>query len=275
MSARQILKSSLLAALSVPAALRRGSTLPVLTYHAVSDEPSRIAVPPAFFRRQVSHLRQAGYRTVTFAEATRALDGGLPDDGKLVSITFDDAYRNVLENAVPVLKEAGFVATIFVPTAHVGEANRWDQSAPPRGWPVLSWDELVGLARDGFEIAAHSRTHPHLPALDDDALNAEVTGSRRELEDRLGTAVRSFCYPFGHHDARTRAAVRAAGYVSACTTEFGACLPAHDRMRLPRVGTAPLSTAFQFRAALGGAFELYLRARGRAAARPGGPGRAA
>jgi len=39
-------------------------------------------------------------------------------------------------------------------------------------------------------------------------------------------------------------------------------------MRLPRIGSAPLDTPFQFRAALGGAFELYLRARGRAAPPP-------
>ena len=81
--------------------------------------------------------------------------------------------------------------------------------------------------------------------------------------------IASFCYPFGHHDARTRAAVLAAGYRAACTTEFGASRAGHDRMRLPRIGTAPLGTPFQFRAALGGAFELYLRARGRAAPRPG------
>jgi peptidoglycan/xylan/chitin deacetylase (PgdA/CDA1 family) len=248
--------------------MSRRWTLPVLTYHAVTDEPSRIAVPPALFRRHVLHLREAGYRSITFAEAGRRLDEGPGDDSRLVCITFDDAYHSVLENAVPSLEEAGFVATIFVPTTYAGDANRWDAGAPPRGWPVLSWDELVALARRGFEIGSHSRTHPDLPRLDDATLSEEVGGSRRELQDRLGMEVASFCYPFGHHDARTRDAVRAAGYRVACTTEFGACVGAHDRMRLPRIGTAPVRTPFQFRAALGGAFELYMRARGRAAPRP-------
>ena len=264
----QTLKSGVLALLSVPAALNRTWALPVLTYHAVTDEPARIAVPPALFRRQILDLRGAGYRAISFAEATRVLDSGPHDRSKLVCITFDDAYRNVLENAVPVLREAGFVATIFVPTAHVGGANRWDVQAPPGGWPILSWDELGALARDGFEIGSHTRTHPDLPTLDDSSLNEELAGSRLELEDRLGVEVPTFCYPFGRHDARTRAAARAAGYRSACTIEFGACRAGHDRMRLPRIGTARLATLFQFRAALGGAFELYLRARGRAAPRP-------
>jgi peptidoglycan/xylan/chitin deacetylase (PgdA/CDA1 family) len=268
MNPRQALKSGLLALLSLPAAMNRAWALPILTYHAVTDTPSRIAVPPALFRRQVAHLRQAGYRSITFAEAARVLDAGPQDALRLVCFTFDDAYRSVLENAVPVLQEAGFVATIFLPTAHEGRANRWDTAAPPRGWPILSWGELNALARDGFEIGSHTRTHPHLPELDDASLKEEVAGSRRELEDRLGLEVPSFCYPFGHHDARTRAAVRAAGYRTACTTEFGACIAEHDPMRLPRIGTAPLRTPFQFRAALGGAFELYLRARGRAAPRP-------
>jgi peptidoglycan/xylan/chitin deacetylase (PgdA/CDA1 family) len=268
MSPREALKSGLLRLLSLPAAMNRAWALPILTYHAVTDTPSRIAVSPAVFRRQVAHLRQAGYRAITFAEAARVLDAEPQDAPNLVCFTFDDAYRTVLQNAVPVLQEAGFVATIFLPTANAGLANRWDTAAPPRGWPVLSWDELTALARDGFEIGSHTRTHPHLPTLDDAALKEEVAGSRRELEDRLGIEVPSFCYPFGHHDARTRAAVQAAGYRSACTTEFGACMAAHDRMRLPRIGTAPLHTPFQFRAALGGAFELYMRARGLAAPPP-------
>jgi peptidoglycan/xylan/chitin deacetylase (PgdA/CDA1 family) len=269
----QTLKSGLLALLSVPAAIHRTWALPVLTYHAVGDEPSQIAVPPAFFRRQIVELRRAGYRAVSFAEAARLLDAGQKDDSRLVCITFDDAYRSVLENAVPVLREVGFVATIFVPTEHAGDANRWDTETPPRGWPILSWEELIALARDGFEIGSHTRTHPDLRRLDDASLNEELAGSRRELEDRLGMEVASFCYPFGHHDARTRAAVLAAGYRAACTIEFGACLATHDRMRLPRIGTARLRTLFQFRAALGGAFELYLRARGRAAPRPATPSR--
>jgi len=269
---RQAFKSGLLAVLSLPAAMSRTRALSVLTYHAVVDEPSPIAVSPALFRRHVGHLRRAGYRAVSFAEAARALDGGAPVDPRLVCITFDDAYRSVLENAVPVLREAGFVATIFVPTAHAGDANRWDAAAPPRGWPILSWEELGGLARCGFEIGSHTRTHPNLPGLDEASMNDELAGSRRELEDRLGMEVSSFCYPFGRHDARTRAAVLAAGYRAACTIEFGACVAAHDRMRLPRIGTARLRTPFQFRAALGGAFELYLRALGRAAPRPAAPG---
>jgi peptidoglycan/xylan/chitin deacetylase (PgdA/CDA1 family) len=262
----QTLKSGLLALLSVPAAMRRAWTLPVLTYHAVADEPCNIAVSPARFGRQIRHLRRAGYRAISFAEATRVLDAGPHDDSRLVCITFDDAYRSVLENAVPVLRDAGFVATIFVPTAHVAGANRWDSRRPPGGWPILSWEELVALGRDGFEIGSHSRTHPDLPRLDDASLCDELAGSRRELEDRLGAEVPSLCYPFGRQDARTRAAARAAGYRSACTIAFGACRPAHDRMGLPRIGTARLRTLFQFKAALGGAFELYLRARGRAAA---------
>jgi peptidoglycan/xylan/chitin deacetylase (PgdA/CDA1 family) len=267
MSPRQTLKSGLLAMLSLPAAMNRRWSLPVLTYHAVSDEVSRISVPPALFRKQMAHLREAGYHAVSFAEASRILNEG-SRDSRLICITFDDAYRSVLQNAVPVLREAGFVATLFVPTGHVGDANRWDAESPPGGWPILSWEELTGLARDGFEIGSHSRTHRHLPGLDDRSLMDEMAGSRRELEERLGVEVVSFCYPFGDHDARTRAAVRAAGYRSACTTEFGATLPLHDRMRLPRIGTAKLATPFQFRAALGGAFELYVRGRRLARRRP-------
>jgi peptidoglycan/xylan/chitin deacetylase (PgdA/CDA1 family) len=272
MSPRQLLKDGLLALLSLPARVIGGKMLPVLTYHAVTDSPSPIAVSPGLFRRHVRDLRRAGYSSITFAEAIQVLDAGLEDDERRVCFTFDDAYTSVLENAAPVLEEAGFTATIFVPTGHVGDANRWDAAAPPREWPILSWPELRELSSRGFEMGSHTCTHPHLPTLDGRALSDELTRSRAEIEERLGGEVRTFCYPFGHHDERTRAAVRDCGYAGACTIEFGGCVPGHDRMRLPRLGTARLRTPYQLRAALGGAFELYARATGRAAPRPAGGG---
>lgn len=266
MRLKQLARSWVLTGFSVPAALQRATRLPILTYHAVTDDRAPISIPPALLRRQVEVLQDLGYRTVTFAEAVRMLrEGRLPRE-RVVCMTFDDAYCNMAEHALPLLRDAGFTATIFAPTEYLGKPNRWYPAS--HGWPVLGWDDLRAIGEEGFEVASHSRTHPRLRQLDDASVRQELEGSKRELEDRLGKAVTTFCYPYGDYDDRIAAATRAAGYDGACTTEYGACRPGTDPFRIPRVGTAPLLTPYQFRAALGGAVELYMRARGLAAPLP-------
>lgn len=80
----------------------------------------------------------------------------------------------------------------------------------------------------GFDIASHAFTHPHLPQLDDATLARELRDGRDRLEQLFGRAVTGFAYPFGDHDARVMAAVRAAGHVYART-----CANADDVMACP------------------------------------------
>ena len=77
----------------------------------------------------------------------------------------------------------------------------------------------IRLLAEHHEIGAHTLTHPSLPTVDDAALKAEIDGSKEWLEDILGTSVTMFAYPYGHHDARVKAAVKRAGFKGARTTE--------------------------------------------------------
>ena len=61
----------------------------------------------------------------------------------------------------------------------------------------MNWDEVAQLRQAGHEIGAHSRSHELLPHLDAQAQNDEVLGSRAAIEEALGAAPRSFCYPNG------------------------------------------------------------------------------
>ncbi len=204
----------------------------VLCYHAVSGEwPADIAVTPDAFEDQLTHLLSAGYTGATFTEAITA-----PPASRTVAVTFDDGFRSVLELAFPILDRLGLAATLFVPTAKIGAGapmswpgiDRWLETPYRDELMGLSWDEIGTLAGAGWEIGSHTRTHPHLPELDDRILAQELVGSREEIEQRLQRPCPSIAYPYGHVDDRVSGAAARAGY------RVGAALP----VRLPRRGQA-------------------------------------
>jgi peptidoglycan/xylan/chitin deacetylase (PgdA/CDA1 family) len=209
----------------------------VLCYHAVSDSwPASLAVSANQLRGQLERLVARGYRGVTFSEAVAG-----DSNGRTLAVTFDDAYRSTLL-AQPILAELGLPGTVFVPTAYVGSTTpmSWDGIdqwvSGPHGSELLCMDaaELRALADAGWEIGAHTRSHPHLTTLVDDALASELSGPRERLEQLIGRPCSSLAYPYGDFDDRVVAAARVAGYSAACTLDVGSY--GGNPLIWPRVG---------------------------------------
>jgi peptidoglycan/xylan/chitin deacetylase (PgdA/CDA1 family) len=205
--------------------------VPVLLYHAFGDEPSRFVIPTRVFARQMRVLALLGFRVVPYGELADALRAG---NRRTAVLTLDDGYADNAEIAA-ILERHGFGATVFVVSGRLGGVNDWSDAAPLRDRRLLSVEELVQLRARGFEPGAHTRTHPALPDLDDEAIAPEVDSSRRELEQALGAPVRFFAYPYGRADDRAVAAVRAAGFAGACTTEPRPARLGDDPLLLPRI----------------------------------------
>lgn len=203
----------------------------VLCYHAVSrDWEAAMAIHPRRLERQLQRLLERGHVPTTFTDCVLR-----PPARRTLAVTFDDACRSVLELALPILSALGIPGTVFVPTAYVGsgrpmswpELEPWLHTGHRRELVPLDWAQLAQLREAGWEIGSHTRTHPHLTALSDADLVRELSGSRAELERRLGVPATSLAYPFGDCDRRVASAARAAGYAAA-----GALLPA--RLGSPR-----------------------------------------
>jgi peptidoglycan/xylan/chitin deacetylase (PgdA/CDA1 family) len=180
-------------------------------------------------------LRLLGYRVISLDELTERLRAHRLPDRRSVVLTIDDGYRDNLEIARPILRRHGFPATLFAVSGTLGHGNLWDRGGELAGRPMLSAVELRELAHDGVAIGGHTRSHPSLPKLGDAALSDELGGARSELERELGRPVNAFSYPFGHHDDAVVCAVRAAGFMSAVTTEPHLVTPADDVLRIPRI----------------------------------------
>jgi peptidoglycan/xylan/chitin deacetylase (PgdA/CDA1 family) len=178
-----------------------------------------------------------------------------------VAITFDDGFSNFLEYALPELKRYAFPATVFVVNRHVGGRNDWPSQAP--GIPVLplmNWDELAAIARDGISIGAHTLTHPSLTELSPEELENEIRDSKSELEQRLLREVGLFAYPYGHwDDAVVETAKKQFGVC--CTTELNYVDGEWDAWTLPRIDAYYLRSMFWFNRLSGALGRSYIRAR--------------
>jgi peptidoglycan/xylan/chitin deacetylase (PgdA/CDA1 family) len=209
-----------------------------LCYHALSERwPAALSVTPRRFEEQIELLLARGYRGVTLSELIES-----SWDPKLVAITFDDAFRSVIELAAPILSRHGLPATMFVPTAFVGKdalvwagVDRWLDGPYRDEMTPLSWDQLAALSDAGWEIGSHTRTHARLTTLEDAALEQELRRSREECEANLGKPCRALAYPYGDHDQRVMAAAGEAGYSAAATLTDELRWPPSP-LRWPRAG---------------------------------------
>ncbi len=98
--------------------------LRVLMYHKVNDRPENpISVPIGLFDEQMAVLRELGYQVVSLDDVLDHVAGITPLPPGAVLITFDDGYRDILENALPVLRRHGYPAVIFVPIGYLDDAR--------------------------------------------------------------------------------------------------------------------------------------------------------
>ncbi len=110
-------------------ALRRRTDprLCIINYHRIleSADPLLVADPDvATFRWQMKVLADC-FNVLPLDQAMDGLTRGqLPP--RAVCITFDDGYRSTHDLALPVLREFGLPATVFVATGFVGEGNMWN-----------------------------------------------------------------------------------------------------------------------------------------------------
>jgi peptidoglycan/xylan/chitin deacetylase (PgdA/CDA1 family) len=212
--------------------------VPVLMYHSIGTTTARkfrrFAVPPDEFAAQMDYLAAEGYQPVTAAELAASRSGG-PLPRRPVVLTFDDAYTDFYEVALPVLRQHHFPAALYVPTAYVGGTTRFNGSSGEGSRPVLSWQALGDVAAEGVEVAAHSHTHPQMDRVPGEEVQDEAARSRGVLEDKLGRPVDGFAYPFGYWNRAARAAVAGAGFRYAFAVAEMVTAPDDDMLTLPRL----------------------------------------
>jgi|KBSMisStandDraft_5_1062788.scaffolds.fasta_scaffold168906_2 peptidoglycan/xylan/chitin deacetylase (PgdA/CDA1 family) len=201
--------------------------VPILMYHVLSAPPANAPYPelyvaPPDFRAQIAWLAAHGYRAVTLQRVFDAWRGAATLPARPVVLTFDDGYLSDVRTALPALKARHWPGVLNLEVANLKPV--WGIRPPG----------VRKLLAAGWELDAHTLTHPDLTKADAARLREEVTGSRAAIRKMFHVRVNFFCYPAGRYDADVIAAVQQAGYLGATTTNYGLARPG-DLYTLARV----------------------------------------
>ena len=222
-----------------PDGVARTVKVPILMYHYISVPPADadvyrvdLSVPPDLFAAHLDRLQAEGYTTISLYQLLAHLTQGAPLPEKPVVITFDDGYRDVYENAFPLLRAHGMTATFFVITDFMDEQR-----------PLyLSWEMAREMLAVGMSIESHSRNHFTLKGQNDDYLVWQALGSLETLQYELGVRPRFISYPAGDYDQRTIDVFKSANYWGGLTTEQGTEQSSDHPFELERIRVRATTT---------------------------------
>lgn len=236
------------------------ASLPVLTFHALDDRASVISCAPHVFRQGLARLHACGYRTIPLAQAVACVRQGQRFPDRAFVLTFDDGFQTVYTQAFPLLQRYGMSATVFVTVGATELGESAARLRPFEGQAMLSRLEMREMQQGGIEFGAHTLTHTDLTRLPAERIRIEMAGSKDHIENALGKPVKSFAYPYGRYDARSRE--MAEEYFScACGDTLGLLSVRSDPYALERVDAYYLRTTRLFALMITRLFPWYVVAR--------------
>ena len=200
--------------------------VPILVYHHVypDDEIGPMATPPSKatgtigvseFRRHMTHIVESGWTVVSTTQLVDWLASGGTLPGLSVVLHFDNGWLDARTTVMPILREFGMTATSYVISegAEAAAAGRpaailtSTEGAVQK--PCISWRQAEELLDAGWEIGAHTATHPRLAEVQagqgDEAVIAEIERSNEACAENLGLVPAHFAYPSGSRNERTDA----------------------------------------------------------------------
>src|SRR5262249_30981073 len=182
-------------------------------YHVIASAPPGAANPELFtkpirFRAQMAYLAAHGYHAVTLQRVYDAWEHHALIPPKPVVLSFDDGYRGDYTDALPVLRQRGWVGNLNLELGALADGELTEQM-------------IKSMIESGWELDSHTVHHLDVTLLEGAALREEIAGSRAIMRKRFGVPANFFCYPAGRFDRASVREVQRAGYLGATTTMPG------------------------------------------------------
>ena len=219
----------------------------LMQYHHVHPTtPKSTSITPEAFSEHMRTIVDEDYRIWPLSQLFEAISNQTAIPDKVLSITFDDAYLDIYENAFPILKQHNLPFTIFVATQLVGRKG------------YLTWDQIREMKGFGASIANHTHTHAHLVRMAEGESKAdwmsrirnEIVLAQEIIERELGPTPKQLAYPYGEYNPEVLALVEELGYI-AVGQQSGPASQYSSLLALPRFPfSGPYSAMKSFRTKL-------------------------
>jgi len=193
-------------------------TVPVLAYADIGESKGKTRqVSRSVFSNQMHRLKTDGFIAITPKQLTdfMAFSGQLPR--RSVLITFDTVSRSLFDIGIPILKELGFTATVFVVTNDVG------------GKGAMTWSQIKQLHADGFTIGCQGRSGRSLTRRTKTqafetyfkSVESELRMARQAIESHLDKPCLFLAYPQGDNNNLVSAMAAKLGFAAAFILRTG------------------------------------------------------
>ena len=212
-----------------------GARVSVLGYHDLSENETETAMRmhTSKFRKQMAVLRQLGITVISLEDFLAWKRGAKSIPEKSVLLTFDDGWKSVYTDALPILKEFGYPFTLYLYKNYIDGGKK-----------ALTTAMINELLQQGGSLGSHSVSHPY-PAVikshrkkgehDFDAfLRKEFGESKRFIESKFPVKVTTYAYPGGFITEEMLPIADEFGYTALFTVVPGKVKRPTPDHRLPR-----------------------------------------
>jgi peptidoglycan/xylan/chitin deacetylase (PgdA/CDA1 family) len=204
---------------------------------------------------QLDTLADCGYRAIALRDYMDIREQGRSTGDRFVVLTFDDGYQDLVDTALPEVESRGWSCTVFLTSGLVGNGNGWDPDGSGRRL-LINWNQAATVAARGIELGAHGVTHANLATLSPEQAQAEIVGSRDDIEQHARCRVSSFAAPYGQSTPALRQQI-ARCYACAVGTTMAQATWASDRYDLPRIEMWYFRHPARWRAYLEGSMSYF------------------
>jgi len=166
-------------------------------------------------------------------------------------ITFDDAFENFIDQALPELSKRNIPSTMFVISGALGKGF----GPAGRAEKVMSAKQLCSLPVELVSIGSHTVSHPFMPRISLENAHSELLESKAALENLVRREVSTFSFPFGGFSADLVELCRQSGYRRIFTTfpSFAFAVDPSEFV-VGRIRVDPTDWPIEFRLKLAGAY---------------------
>ncbi len=231
----------------------------ILMYHSVGENNAFFSVRPEEFARQMAWVAERKFKVVFLSELVAMIRQKKNSVAGYVAITFDDGYKDFLQNAAPVLRQHNFPASVFLISDMLGASYTTSDGI---SFPLMNAAEAQEAKASGrVEYFPHTAKHTILDQVSAQEAIQEIEKSKNDIAEKFGRSANILAFPKGRHTSEIIEYLRHSNFTAAVTVQEGFVTPAGDPFLLPRLSVDSSTSFAQFKAKLSDGYGAYLSLR--------------